>query len=157
MVHLDNGWSWDEQNYFYKTVLGEGPFVSDDFDMIGVSYYPFYSDQAYLGSLEYSLGLLSSTYGKEIVVAETDWPSSCPDPAYTFPSDTTYIPISVAGQTEWIEEVAKIVAGTTNGVGLFYWEPGWIGNAGLGSSCADNLLVNSDGTVKSSISAFASI
>lgn len=157
MVHLDNGWDWGTQNYWYSTVLGEGPFTSSDFDMIGVSYYPFYNDQAYLGSLEYSLKMLSSTYGKEIVVAETNWPSSCPSPAYAFPSDTTYIPFSAAGQAEWIKEVASIVAGTTNGVGLFYWEPGWIGNDALGSSCADNLLVSDDGTINSAVAAFASI
>ena len=157
MVHLDNGWDWGSQKYFYDTVLKQGPFKSADFDMVGVSYYPFYNDQAYLGSLEYSLGMLSKTYGKQVVVAETNWPTSCPKPAYEFPSDTTYIPFSAAGQTEWIEAVAKIVAGTSGGVGLFYWEPGYIGNAALGSSCADNLMVLSDGTIKSSFSVFESI
>lgn len=157
MVHLDNGWDWGSQKYFYDTVLKQGPFLKTDFDMIGVSYYPFYNDQAYLGSLEYSLGMLSSTYGKQVAVAETNWPTSCSKPAYKFPSDTTYIPFSAAGQAEWIEAVAKIVAGTKNGVGLFYWEPGYIGNAALGSSCSDNLMVTSDGTIKSSVSVFASI
>ena len=157
MVHLDNGWDWGTQKYFYDTVLKQGPFKSADFDMIGVSYYPFYTPDAYLGSLKYSLSMLSSTYGKQIAVAETNWPTSCPNPKYKFPSDATYIPISEAGQAEWIEEVAKIVAGTKNGVGLFYWEPGFLGNAALGSSCADNLMVKSDGTIKSSFSAFANI
>jgi arabinogalactan endo-1,4-beta-galactosidase len=43
MVHLDNGWDWSAQQYFYSTVLKQGTFLASDFDMMGVSYYPFYS------------------------------------------------------------------------------------------------------------------
>jgi arabinogalactan endo-1,4-beta-galactosidase len=41
MIHLDNGWSWSTQQYFYTTVLNEGPLLTTDFDIMGVSYYPF--------------------------------------------------------------------------------------------------------------------
>jgi len=41
--------------------------------------------------------------------------------------------------------------------GLFYWEPAWIDNAGLGSSCDWNLLVEKSGKVMSSMSVFKSI
>ncbi|CAE6443028.1 unnamed protein product [Rhizoctonia solani] len=157
MIHLDNGWDSGTQLWWYQTVLAQGPLLTSDFDMIGVSYYPFYNSQAYLGSLKYSLAQLASTYGKQLVVAETDWPVSCPNPAYTFPSDTSSIPFSAAGQATWLKNVASIVAGTSGGVGLYYWEPAWIGNAGLGSSCADNLMVDSSGTIRSSLSVFASI
>lgn len=100
---------------------------------------------------------MASTWGKEIVVAETDWPESCPDPAYAFPSDTNSIPFSAAGQTTWVENVAAIVAGVGGGSGLFYWEPAWINNAGLGSSCADNLMFSQMGVARSSLGFFASI
>jgi len=100
---------------------------------------------------------LASAYGKELVIAETDWPESCPKPADKFPSDTTSIPISVAGQTTWVEDVAAVVAGVKGGSGLFYWEPSWIGNAGLGSSCADCLLVGTTGIARTSLNVFASI
>ncbi|KAJ6262566.1 hypothetical protein Dda_3377 [Drechslerella dactyloides] len=66
MVHLDNGWDWGTQQWWYDTVLSQGPFLRTDFDMIGVSYYPFYNSNAYLGSLQYSLQQLSSKYGKEM-------------------------------------------------------------------------------------------
>lgn len=157
MVHLDNGWSWDTQEYFYDTVLASGPFKTTDFDVMGVSYYPFYTSNAYLGSLNYSLSMLSQKYGKQLVVAETNWPAACPSPQYKFPSDTTYIPFSAQGQSTWLKAVAKIVAGVKGGVGLFYWEPGFLGNAPLGSSCADNLMVLGDGTARSSIATFADI
>jgi len=91
------------------------------------------------------------------VVAETDWPVSCPSPAYAFPSDTSSIPKSIAGQTTWVEDVASIVAGVSGGSGLFYWEPAWIQNAGLGSSCPDNLMVEQSGAVRASLGVFNSI
>ncbi|KAM0134774.1 hypothetical protein ACHAP3_005330 [Botrytis cinerea] len=157
MIHLDNGYSWSEQQYFYKTVLAAGPLLTTDFDMMGVSYYPFYSSAATLASLKTSLTNMASTWGKQLVVAETNWPFACPSPAYTFPSDTTSIPFSAAGQTTWIKDVAAVVAGVSGGVGLFYWEPAWINNAALGSSCSDAILFDSKGVARSSLSAFASI
>ncbi|KAF7872012.1 uncharacterized protein EAF02_009117 [Botrytis sinoallii] len=157
MIHLDNGYSWSEQQYFYKTVLAAGPLLTTDFDMMGVSYYPFYTSTATLASLKTSLTNMASTWGKQLVVAETNWPFACPSPAYAFPSDATSIPFSAAGQTTWIKDVAAIVAGVKGGVGLFYWEPAWINNAALGSSCSDAILFDPKGVARSSLSAFASI
>lgn len=131
--------------------------TSSDFDAIGLSYYPFYNSAATLASLKSSMTNLASAYGKGLIVAETDWPVSCPSPAYSFPSDASSIPFSAAGQKTWVEDVAAVVSGVSNGLGLFYWEPGWIGNAALGSSCADNLMVDSTGVARSSLSVFSSI
>lgn len=143
MIHLDNGWDWDTQEYFYNKVLAESTdLVSSDFDYMGVSYYPFYNEDATLASLKSSLTNMHSNYGKDIVVVETNWPVSCPDPAYTFPSDLKSIPFSVAGQEEFLEKLADVVEGVSGGLGIYYWEPAWVDNAGLGSSCADNLLVS---------------
>ncbi|THV49370.1 hypothetical protein BGAL_0198g00080 [Botrytis galanthina] len=157
MIHLDNGYSWSDQQYFYKTVLAAGPLLTTDFDMMGVSHYPFYNSAATLASLKTSLTNMASTWGKQLVVAETNWPFACPSPAFAFPSDATSIPFSAAGQTTWIKDVAAIVAGVSGGVGLFYWEPAWINRAALGSSCSDAILFDSKGVARSSLSAFASI
>ena len=91
------------------------------------------------------------------MVAETDWPVSCPSPAYAFPADAKSIPVSVDGQSTWVEDVAAVVAGTAGGAGLYYWEPGWVGNANLGSSCADNLMVDGTGKARNSLSVFSKI
>lgn len=143
MIHLDNGWDWSTQEYFYNEVLASGTdLVSSDFDYMGISYYPFYSSSATLAALKTSMTNMYSTYGKDIVVVETNWPVSCPDPAYSFPSDLSSIPFSVAGQTTFLTKLAAVVEAVTGGLGVYYWEPAWINNAALGSSCADNLLVN---------------
>ncbi|KAJ5085533.1 hypothetical protein N7532_010304 [Penicillium argentinense] len=143
MIHLDNGWSWDQQSYFYDQVLASSTALeSSDFDYIGVSYYPFYNSAATLASLKTSLTNLYSTYGKDVLVVETNWPYSCPNPAYSFPSDLTSIPFSVAGQQSFLQKLAAVVEGVSGGLGIYYWEPAWVDNAGLGSSCDDNLLVS---------------
>lgn len=102
---------------------------------------------------------LAAKYGKEIVIAEINWPQSCPEPEFAFPSDTTNIPFSAAGQRTFVKDVAGLVAAVDGGkgVGLFYWEPAWIDNAGLGSSCADNLLVGSGGKANGAMGVFAEI
>jgi arabinogalactan endo-1,4-beta-galactosidase len=100
---------------------------------------------------------MANTWGKEIVVAEVNWPISCPNPAYAFPSDTKGIPFSAAGQTTFLKDVANVVASVKNGKGLFYWEPAWLQNAGLGSSCASNCMFSSSGQALSSLTVFGTM
>lgn len=159
MIHLDNGWKWDTQQWWYDTVLNSGGGLSAaDFDVQGVSYYPFYNSAATLSSLGSSLSNMAKKYGKEVMVAETDWPTYCPNPAYAFPSDTKNIPFTVDGQVQWVKAVAdKVKSVGGKGTGLFYWEPAWIGNAGLGSSCGYNLMVADDGKDMGSLRVFGEI
>ncbi|KAJ6155066.1 hypothetical protein N7470_005632 [Penicillium chermesinum] len=128
MLHLDNGWDWSTQEYFYNQVLADGSaLVPSDFDYMGVSYYPFYNSGATLSALQTSLRSMHSTYGKDVVVVETNWPYSCPHPNWA---------------EEFLQKLADVVGGVPGGLGIYYWEPAWVDNAGLGSSCADNLLVS---------------
>ncbi|KIJ55225.1 glycoside hydrolase family 53 protein [Sphaerobolus stellatus SS14] len=98
-----------------------------DVDYISVSFNPFYDAGATLSALKSSLTNLANT-----------------------------IPVSAAGQETWIKDIKSILAGLPNGLGqgIFYWEPSWVGSANLGSSCADNLLVNSNGSTRTSINIF---
>lgn len=100
---------------------------------------------------------MASTWGKEIIVAETDWPTSCSSPAYSFPSDLTSIPFSAAGQTTFVQKLAAVVDAVSTGSGLFYWEPAWVDNAALGSSCSSNTMFQYPGTALSSLSVFSTI
>lgn len=125
MIHLDNGWNSGTQTSWYNNILGQGPLTSNDYDVQGVSYYPFYNSGATLASFKSSLSTMKNKYGKQVQVVETDWPTSCPNPAYAFPSDTKSIPFSAAGQTQWMQDIASAVS-SAGGNGLFYWEPAWI-------------------------------
>ncbi|KAF2194901.1 glycoside hydrolase family 53 protein [Zopfia rhizophila CBS 207.26] len=159
MIHLDNGWNWGTQQSWYDKILSSGGGLSaGDYDIQGVSYYPFYNSAATLNSLGSSLSSMANKYGKEIQVVETNWPTYCPNPASAFPSDTKSIPLSVEGQTQWMKQVASKVTGIGSlGTGLFYWEPAWIDNAGLGSSCGWNLMVTDLGQAMDSLAVFNSI
>jgi len=68
------------------------------------------------------------------MVVETNWPVVCPGVSLS----ETSIPISAAGQLKWAAGIENVVGGLSggHGLGLLYWEPGWVSNAGLGSSCA---------------------
>lgn len=157
MFHLDNGWDWESQKYFYDRVLASDTALeSSDFDLIGVSYYPFYNADATLSALESSLKNLQSSYSKDVVVVETDWPVTCSSPEYDFPSDVSSIAFSADGQRSFLEKLASTIS-TAGGVGLYYWEPAWIENAGLGSSCEDNLMVEQEGDVRGSVSVFGDL
>jgi len=154
LIHISSGWDIWHQSTFYDGVFQTNSFSLDDFDIQGVSYYPFYGTGATLANLNESLTSMANKYKKQIVVAETDWPYACPNgPVLSEPS----IPISAAGQLEWVHDILDVVEHVPMGlgIGLFYWEPAWIGNAGLGSKCSDALLFNATshdkGTARSSI------
>lgn len=82
-------------------------------------------------------------------LTETNWPTSCPSPEFAFPSDTKSIPFSAAGQSTWLKNVAA-----AGGSGLFYWEPAWVDNAALGSSCSNNAMFEYGGKALSSLATF---
>jgi arabinogalactan endo-1,4-beta-galactosidase len=156
MIHLDNGWNWDTQKWWYDLILSQGPLLASDYDVQGVSYYPFYNSAAKLSALKTSITNMRSTYGKQVQVVETNWPTYCPNPAYAFPSDISSIPFSPEGQTTFMKNLASTIS-AAGGNGLFYWEPAWIDNASLGSSCGYNLMVDDTGKAMSSLAVFGSI
>ncbi|KAF5027087.1 hypothetical protein F66182_799 [Fusarium sp. NRRL 66182] len=157
MIHLDNGWNWDTQNWWYTELLAAKGVELGAFDQMGVSFYPFYGSGATFSALETSLTNMANKWGKQLVIAETNWPTSCPSPQFPFPSDMRSIPFSADGQTQFIKRVASIISKVKGGVGLYYWEPAWMNNQALGSSCPSNTLFSWPGTALSSLSVFKSI
>jgi len=153
VVHLANGWDGSSVSSFYSNIFIAGQFATKDVDVMGFSFYPFYGTGATFPALQSSLQAMVDTYRKDVMVVETDWPAVCSDVAL---SDTA-VPVSVAGQSTWVADIRNVLSAISgdHGLGIIYWEPGWVGNAGLGSACADNLLVDSSGTTRSSISMFA--
>lgn len=89
-----------------------------------------------------------NTYSKDVIVAETDWPAVACSTALSASYAQT-----PAGQVSWISAITSVLSGLPNGhgKGILYWEPAWIGNAALGSSCSDNLVVDSSGKARSSV------
>ncbi len=159
LIHLANAWDWSDISWFFKNVYIQGALSADKVDIIGLSFYPFYDSRATLSTLTSSLTNTANTFGKPIVIAETNWPVSCPGGSLSEKS----IPISSAGQSSWVWNIEQVLNELPNGLGqgicmchvlpaylvhradslsqTVYWEPGWIGNANLGSACAVSLLL----------------
>lgn len=120
-----------------------------DYDVYATSYYPFWHGTT--KNLNEMLGNIASTCGCEVMVAETQYVYTNADydgadnQAYEGKNniDLSQWPVSVQGQANEIRDVIDAVAqvGNNKGIGMFYWEPAWLG---VGNA------YNADGTVNES-------
>ena len=103
-----------------------------DYDVFATSYYPFWHGT--LTNLNSVLSSIATTYGKKVMVAETSYAYTYDDGdghennvrAGNADSLTLDYNISVQGQADAVSSVIKTVNDTSNGIGVFYWEPAWI-------------------------------
>ncbi|KAI9661879.1 MAG: hypothetical protein M1821_009118 [Bathelium mastoideum] len=154
MIHLNNGWDKATLTWWFSSLFATGKVATSDVDVLGFSFYPFYGTEATISNLQASLNSLASTYNKPMYIAETDWPNSC-----SGVSLSENYPVSAAGQTEWVQEIITTVQGVKNGAGVFYWEPGFINDTSLGSSCSSAILfdVNWNDWPKTQATALSSV
>ncbi|KAM6527590.1 hypothetical protein FALCPG4_008646 [Fusarium falciforme] len=157
VTHLSHGADSENQHWFYDMVLGTGLLAADDWDVIAVSFYPFWGEGATMDNLAATLTSLSAQYDKEVQIVETNWPTQCTTPDYPFPPDQLSIPLSPEGQIQYLHRVAATLRTVSRATGLNYWEPAWINNAVLGSSCESNVLFGADGRALKSLSVFSSL
>ncbi|KAB8269055.1 family 53 glycosyl hydrolase [Aspergillus minisclerotigenes] len=157
VTHLAHGWNFELQHWFYDLVLNTGYLSVDDWDVIAVSFYPFWGEGATMDALTQSLNSLATQYQKEVQVVETNWPTQCSNPEYPFPQDQLYIPLSPAGQITYLQRLADTLKAIPAATGLNYWEPAWIDNAVLGSSCESNIMFDPSGQAYDSVSIFGSL
>lgn len=101
-----------------------------DYDVFASSYYPYWH-----GSTENLTSVLShvaTTYGKQVMVAETSWAHTLDDGdgygnVIGESGITDHYPVSVQGQASQLRDViAAVSAVGSAGVGVFYWEPAWV-------------------------------
>ena len=102
---------------FYRTLAG----YTDDFDIIGLSYYPYWHGD--LSVLDGLLTSLETSYpGKKIQIVETGYPH-----AY-YPSDVTYDfqttwPATEAGQKAFAAALVTTLNAHASVNGLYWWFP----------------------------------
>lgn len=109
-----------------------------DYDVFATSYYPYWHGTA--ENLTSVLKKIGDTYGKYVMVAEMAYPYTDSDgdnqgnvvTSSSSGCDMRY-PVSVEGQAQCIRDVFQAVANTGKwGIGVFYWEPAWLGVPGDG-------------------------
>lgn len=108
-----------------------------DFDMIGMSYYPFWDGS--FENMSRVLELINEKYGKKAFIAETSYGYTTEDgdgSGNTFSTKDLVkgYPASVEGQATMIRDICKCV-NEVGGIGVFYWEGAWIP---VGPADADN-------------------
>ncbi|MET7401208.1 glycosyl hydrolase 53 family protein [Dactylosporangium sp. NPDC005572] len=131
MVHIDRGGDNGGSRWFYDR-------VGVAFDVIGLSYYPFWHGP--LPALSANLTDLATRYGRPLVVTETSYPwtmgngdglaNLLTDPA-ALPDGAAYPP-TPAGQAAYFRELRRILSAVPSGLGagFFAWEPGWLPGVG---------------------------
>jgi arabinogalactan endo-1,4-beta-galactosidase len=126
VIHLTNP---ESHNFTQTAQLLEINGV--DYDVFATSYYSFWHGT--LENMRQKLGEVAERFGKKVMVAETAYAYSYEDfdghgntIGHGAVFDKAY-PLTVQGQARAIADVVKTVASLGDaGIGVFYWEPGWI-------------------------------
>lgn len=137
MIHLDNGGRNDLYREWFDNYIKRG----EDFDIIGLSYYPFWHGT--MESLKNNMDDIAARYGKDLVIAEVSMGFTMEDYASyeglkpderkgmaTKPELAAKIehPMTAEGQCDFLKDLFKIIDEVPDGHGrgFFYWEPAWI-------------------------------
>jgi arabinogalactan endo-1,4-beta-galactosidase len=123
MLHIaqpENGLWW------FKDATQNG---ITDFDWIGLSYYPIWSEYK-LNNLLTPLKTLVDTYKKRLMIVETAYPFTLEnaDSANNILDSNALVtgyPASEIGQLNYLNKLKDIVK-NAGGAGVVYWEPAWV-------------------------------
>jgi len=67
VIHVANGWNKAATTSFFSNVLNfQGKLTKSDFDVIGLSLYPFYNSAATLSNLKSTMNALTSAYSGKV-------------------------------------------------------------------------------------------
>jgi len=101
-----------------------------NYDIIGVSFYPYFSPETSLKEVGQVISQLQNTYQKEVMIFETGfiWTTENGDNYGNFIGNngsTLNYPLSPQGQKDFLLDLAQVI-NDNHGTGIFYWEPAWI-------------------------------
>ena len=157
MIHLDNGGN----NALYREWFDNFTERGEDFEIIGLSYYPFWHGT--LQMLEDNMNDIAGRYGKDLIVAEVSMGYTMDDykeyeklpdeerKGYaTKPSLVEKIeyPMTVQGQSDFMKDFLQRISRIKDGKGrgFFYWEPAWIPVPGSGWATPASLKYMNEAT-----------
>ena len=101
----------------------------DDFDVIGVSYYPKWSTYA-VPQVGQTLGEIRARYGRDVMIVETAYPWTLAPGAvevHLLGGDAVLpdYPATPQGQRDFLLDLTQTTH-ENGGIGVIYWEPAWI-------------------------------
>ncbi len=128
VIHIDRG----GDNQLYRKWFDAISAADFDYDIIGLSYYPFWHGT--LDELTYNMNDISARYNKDVMVVETAFPFT----TQQIDSDIMIFTDALAktvpysadseGQCKFMLDLMNVIKSVDNnrGLGFFYWEPTWI-------------------------------
>lgn len=148
ILHLDNGGS----NKLYRRWFDAVTSRNVDFDIIGLSYYPFWHGT--LEELKANLDDLAQRFDKDVLVVETgygyrvDGPEGAP---LAFNAESTILEgfaPTPEGQTKFLLALRDVVTAVPggHGLGIVYWEPGWVAVEGTSWASHPGMVYGGDVT-----------
>ena len=154
MIHLDNGGN----NALYRDWFDHYIERGEDFDVIGMSYYPFWHGT--LDDLSRNMEDVAARYHKPIIIAEVSMGFTvesyasyeCTDEALKGMATRPEVaaraeyPMTVEGQAAFMKDLMTRIASVPEhmGRGFFYWEPAWIPVPGCGWATEASLKYMND-------------
>ena len=143
MIHLDNGGN----NAMYRDWFDHYMERGEDFQIIGLSYYPFWHGT--LDDLRNNMNDLAVRYGKELIVTEVsmgftmedyaEYEKLSPDERKGYATKQELVeklpfPMTREGQSDFMKALFDAMDQIPEGKckGFFYWEAAWIPVPGLG-------------------------
>jgi len=143
MIHLDNGGN----NALYREWFDNFMLRGEDFQIIGLSFYPFWHGT--LDDLSNNMKDIAKRYGKELVIAEVSMGYTMEDYAdyeklqpserkgmATKPELLKNLDYSMTqkGQADFMQDIMNRLREVPDGLGrgFYYWEPAWIPVPGSG-------------------------
>lgn len=163
ILHLDDAGNKDKYDWFFGGCATHGV----QYDIIGASYYPFWTKKTVSQIIDWA-DYVSSKFRKDIMIMETgyNWNPTLPDGkagqlSNNGPYDGLY-PSSKEGQRDFLYECFNGLKNARDGriIGDLYWDPVMIEVEGVGWELgADNVVSNTtlfdfDGNALPSFNAF---
>ena len=150
MLHLDCGGNNARCREWFDAYVQRG----EDFDVIGLSYYPFWHGT--IDDLTNNMNDLSQRYQKDVIVAEVSMGFTMEDYAdreklspeqrkgmATKPhlAEAVEYPMTPEGQSAFMQKVMERITQVPEGrgKGFYYWEPAWIPMPGCGWANEESL------------------
>lgn len=141
MLHLDNGGN----NKMYRDWFDHYTKYGEDFDIIGLSYYPFWHGKT--SGLAFNMNDMVKRYQKHVILTEVSTGFTMEDYAQyeklpanrrkgmaTKPSLVAGIEHEMTkdGQCRFMKDILNIIRDIPDnmGRGFFYWEPAWLPRPG---------------------------
>ena len=155
MIHLDNGGN----NALYREWFDNFTKRGEDFELIGLSYYPFWHGS--LQMLNDNMNDIAKRYGKDLIVAEVsmgytmddykDYEKLADEERKGYATKPALVekieyPMTVQGQYDFMEDFLNRISHIDDGKGkgFFYWEPAWIPVPGSGWATEASLKYMND-------------